>query len=106
MTNNKRSYKIVVQHLDGICRTTTLGVVDGYVYNDIGIHKVPGQKRWTATHLPSGCMICTAATRSACYTEARELLGKIDKEILRQATAEYLRLIQQEKERIQNEQGK
>lgn len=106
MTNTKRTYKIMVRRIDGDNLNTTLGEVDGYVYNDIGLHKVPGQKVWTATHLPSGHKICSAPTRRECYITAREMFDKADNAILQQATYEFQQLIKNEKERIQNEQGK
>lgn len=97
MTNTKRTYKIMVQRIDGDNLNTTLGEVDGYVYNDIGLHKVPGQKEWTATHLPSGHKICTAPTRRECYNTARDITGKIDKAILRHATNEFQSIIKKRK---------
>lgn len=106
MTNVKHSYKILVRTRDGNRYKESLMVVDGYVYNDLGIANVPGQKGWSATHLPSGCKICTAPTRRECYSKARDIIGKIDDAIIRRATEHFKSFIKKEKERIQNEQNK
>lgn len=105
MTNRKQIYKVLLTKIiDGDVRFI-IADVDGYVCNDIGIRQTPGTKMWTATHLPSGQKICSAPTRRVCYYTARSMLNIIDKAILQQATHQFNKLIQAEKERIQNEQG-
>lgn len=106
MTNVKHSYRILVRTRDGNSYKESLMVVDGYVYNDLGIHNIPGQKRWIATHLPSGRKICTAPTRRECYSTARDIIGKIDNAIIRRANEHFKTLIKEEKERIQNDKIK
>ena len=105
MTNRKQIYKVIISKIiDGDVRFI-IADVDGYIYNDIGVRQTLGKKHWTATHLQSGQKICSAPTRRECYNTARDIIGKIDKAILRHATTEFQKLLKKEKERIQNEQG-
>ena len=106
MTNRKQIYKVIISKFIDSDITCTLAEVEGYVYNDIGVRQTPGRKHWTATYLPSGQKICSKPTRRECYSTARDMLGKVDNAILQQATYEFQKLIKNEKERIQNEQGK
>ena len=106
MTNRKQIYKVLITKINDGEVKFIIADVDGYIYNDIGIRQPIGKKMWTATHLPSGCKICTATTRRECYNTARDIIGKIDKAILRQATTDFQDLIKKEKERIQNDQNK
>lgn len=93
MTNRKQIYKVIISKFIDSDITCTLAEVEGYIYNDIGVRQTPGKKHWTATHLQSGQKICSAPTRRECYNTARDIIGKVDKAILRHATSEFQNIL-------------